>query len=103
MVGVEETKQFKKREMRTCQKTKKKKKKRCASKTRNMPRGDGECKKMRQHRREINLSWGRAEKTKLANLINTVCVLTVPPISCFPVSFPCPSPSLCVQVKGMVE
>lgn len=27
---------------------KKKKKKKCASKTRNMPRGDGKCKKMRQ-------------------------------------------------------
>lgn len=40
----------------------KKKKKRHASKTRNMPRGDGECKKMRQHRRAINLLWGRAEK-----------------------------------------
>ena len=40
----------------------KKKKKRHASKTRNMPRGDGESKKMRQHRRAINLLWGRAEK-----------------------------------------
>lgn len=39
-----------------------KKKKRRASKTRNMPRGDGECKKMRQLKRAINLPWGRAEK-----------------------------------------
>ena len=61
MVGMEETKQLKKkkRETRTCQK---KKKRRRASKTRNMPRGDGECKKMRQHTRAINLPWGRAEK-----------------------------------------
>lgn len=50
---------FKKRERREHAK---KKKKRHASKTRNMPRGDGECKKMRQHRRAINLLWGRAEK-----------------------------------------
>lgn len=27
-----------------------------------MPRGDGECKKMRQLKRAINLPWGRAEK-----------------------------------------
>lgn len=39
-----------------------KKKRRRASKTRNMPRGDGECEKMRQHRRAINLPWGIAEK-----------------------------------------
>lgn len=48
---------FKKRETEDA-----KKKKRRASKTRNMPRGDGECKKMRQLKRAINLPWGRAEK-----------------------------------------